>query len=109
MLKNNEERRKFLANDANWKTEYLSDDLKVLTLKLSDDLLVKRIKMRKYDDYLKELRWFEDCTKYYYPTEGYWGWGYNATDYELEGYLREYKDDECIKDLENSEVLEDAE
>ena len=97
MLKNKEERRKFLLDKNNWKVEQLSPTIRMLTLKLSDDKEVRRIETQHLiPPSIKH--WFEEFTKFYYTDGEYFGCEESIND--LIQYLTYHKKDKYIKDFE---------
>lgn len=97
MLKNKEERRKFLLDKNNWKVEQLSPTIRMLTLKLSDDKEVRRIETQHIIP-PGSKHWFEEFTKFYHTDGEYFGCDYSIND--LIQYLTHHKSDKYIKDFE---------
>ena len=97
MLKNKQERRKFLLDKNNWKVEQLSPTIRMLTLKLSDDKEVRRIETQHIiPPGIKH--WFDEFTKVYHTDGEYFGCDYSTND--LIQYLTHHKSDKYIKDFE---------
>lgn len=106
MLKNRNERRKFIENEDNWKIldSYL-EGLRVKELDLGDKV-VNVIEVKTYVPYLKKERWVAESMRWFNKSKGCYEWPTNTNG--LIDYLTEHKKDEVIKDF-NNDLLEDVE
>lgn len=104
MLKNKEERRKFIENEDNWKIldSYL-EDLRVKELDLGDKA-INVIEVKIYNPYLKSDEWIAESMRWFNKSKGCYEWCINTN--ELIDYLTEHKKDEVIKDF-NNDLLDD--
>lgn len=105
MLKNRNERRKFIENEDNWKIldSYL-EGLRVKGMDLGDKI-VSVIEVKTYVPYLKKEKWVAESMRLFNKSKGYYEWFINTN--ELIDYLTEHKNDEIIKDF-NNDLLEDV-
>ncbi len=106
MLKNKEERRKFIQNEDNWK--FLDSYLEGLRVKEMDlgDKAVNVIEVKTYNPYLKREEWTVESMRWFNKSKGCYEWFINTN--ELIDYLTKHKNDEVIKDF-NNYLLEDVE
>lgn len=106
MLKNKNERRKFIQNEDNWKIldSYL-EGLRVKEMDL-DDKVVNVIEVKTYNPYLKREEWTAESMRWFNKSKGCYEWPINTN--ELIDYLTKHKNDEVIKDF-NNDLLEDVE
>ena len=106
MLKNRNERRKFIKNEDNWKIldSYL-DGLRVKELDLGYRA-VDVIEVKTYVPYLKKEMWLHESMRWFNKSKGCYECCINTN--ELIDYLTEHKNDEVIKDF-NNYLLEDVE
>lgn len=106
MLKNKNERRKFIENEDNWKIldSYL-ESIRVKELDLGDKV-VDVIEVKIYSPYLKRKVWITESMRWFDNSKGCYDWPTNTSG--LIDYLTEHKNDEVIKDF-NNYLLEDLE
>ena len=106
MLKNRNERRKFIKNEDNWKI--LDSYLEGIRVKEPDigDRAVDVIEVKTYVPYLKKEMWLTESMNWFNKSKGCYESSINIR--ELIDYLTEHKNDEIIKDF-NNDLLEDAE
>ena len=106
MLKNRNERRKFIENEDNWKIldSYL-EGVRVKELDLGYRA-VDVIEVKAYVPYLKKEMWVSESMRWFNKQKGCYERCINIS--ELIDYLTEHKKDEVIKDF-NNYLLEDAE
>lgn len=106
MLKNKEERRKFIENEDNWKIldSYL-EGLRVKELDLGDKV-INVIEVKTYTPYLKKEEWTAESMRWFNKSRGYYEYPTNTN--ELIDYLTKHKNDEVIKEF-NNDLLEDVE
>lgn len=106
MLKNKDERRKFIENEDNWKIlDSYIEGLRVKELYLGDKV-VNIIEVKTYVPYLKKERWVAESMRWFNRLKGYYECRISTN--ELIDYLTEHKNDEVIKDF-NNDLLEEVE
>lgn len=105
MLKNRNERRKFIENEDNWKIldSYL-EGLRVKELDLGDKV-VNVIEVKTYITYLKKEKWVAESMRWFNKSKCCYELSINTN--KLIDYLTEHKKDEVIKDF-NNDLLEDV-
>lgn len=106
MLKNKDERRKFIENEDNWKIldSYL-EGIRVKELDLGDKA-INVIEVRTYTPYLEKEVWTAESMRLFNKSKGSYEWCINTN--ELIDYLTKHKNDDFIKDF-NNDLLEDLE
>ena len=106
MLKNRNERIKFIKNEDNWKIldSYL-EGLRVKELDL-EDRAVDVIEVKTYVPYLKKEMWLSESMIWFNKSKGCYENRISIS--ELIDYLTKHKKDEVIKDF-NNDLLEDTE
>lgn len=106
MLKNKEERRKFIGNEDNW--EILDSYLEGIRVKELDfdDKTVNVIEVKTYNPYLKKEVWVAESMRWFNKAKGCYEYLTNTN--ELIDYLTKHKNEGIIKEF-NNDLLEDAE